>query len=196
MSKEKSTPTAEVIGPMSIHVELDPVARLRELPVVPSRSVPAVSPQWKPIPHGIKQGFAKPADTQHAELKEALGEIVARREHLAGDFGRQAPDARIAEQALAQWDEIEAGRTRARALLAFYEDQHDLLMHDGMSLVMKTNRQIRNLAEDEPTIVSHYPKTVALAAQRSAAISEGMAARLAEEKKVKTEKEEPGTAPA
>ncbi len=180
MSKEKSSPVAETVAPAALHGQFDPVARLRELPVIPSHAVPQVSPLWKPIPVATKQGFHKPADDQHAELKEALQELIKRREHLTTDLGRHAPDVRSAELVLSQLNEVETGRARARALLAFYEDKHDLLLHDGMSVVMKANRQIRNAAHDEPTIVGLYPKTVAISAQRSAAISEGMARRNAE----------------
>lgn len=177
MSKEKSTPTPIVgpAGPMTIHVELDPVVRLRELPVVPAEAVVRVPPEWKPVPLNTKQGYYKPDDDQQSELKDAMKELIKRRDHLVPDFGRHAPDVRIAERVLAQWDDIETGRARARTLLAYYEDKHDLLLHDGMSLVIKANRQIQNLAKDEPTIVDNYPKTITIRAQRSDAIREGMA---------------------
>lgn len=154
----------------------DTLARTRALPLTQRDSIPRLPAGYQPTEPEVRNKRLRKMPRQlTAEAHAALRALARRGEHMRGDLGEFAPDARLAQQLARDIEEAAATKSLVMAQLAYLEEKEDLLLSDGMVLLEHAHKDYEYRVQRVPQIAEHYRELAEFIAARNKAISEGIA---------------------
>ncbi|HEX2571422.1 MAG TPA: hypothetical protein VH877_17820 [Polyangia bacterium] len=162
----------------------DAIAYNRTLPVLPAEEVPDIASGYRPASIKERRRLRKVSEDQSPDEVVALRQYAARGGQVSEELGTlvasPAEAARLA-------DRIEAAVATQTALTSALEYTNELLAiarSDGMILLEEAHDEIVHRSRKQPQLVRSYDATLRLIAARSEAISEGLARRRSEQKRM------------
>ena len=151
------------------------ITLIRASSAVDVRALPDVPAGFRGAPNSMRlQLIERVAENDRAELVRAADELDERRDSVAADLGRLAPDANalaaLRERVVSTGDAV----TRLEALTVAAKQQHEVALSDLSRMVRRAAERVRFDSVDDPEVARRYPLSLAYASRRSETIAEGM----------------------
>ena len=189
------TPTiAPAESETSAHAQVMPdeaIAVIRASSAVDDRALPEVPLGFRGAPISMRnQHVERVAEGDRAELVRAADELRERREQVAVDLGRHAPDADALATLRERMVTTGSAVARLKALLAAAQQQHEVAVSDLSRMVRRAADRVRYDSAEDPEVARRYPLSLAYAARRSENVSAGIARHRREREAAKAERDE------